>query len=107
MSNKRGDLGAILERGDGQPLDPDYDGTRNYSWNEIVELISIQEGQKLGRQTVMRHVDNMIINLREKLLSDPVIRDWMLDNGLEKELYRDPKDLSQFGKSFLLTKRSE
>jgi hypothetical protein len=107
MSNKRGDLGPLLERGDGQPLDPDYDGTRNYSWNEIVELISAQEGQKLGRQAVMRHVDNMVIKLREKLINDPVIRDWILDNDLEKELYRDPKDLSQFGKSFLLTKRAE
>ena len=103
MTTKRGPTpagqrvhGCVLQRGVGQPLDPNYDGTRQYTWTEITRLINAQEDKPLCRQTLMRHMDNTIIKIRKMLLEDPVIRDWLIDNNLEEEWFREPEDVSMF-----------
>ena len=102
----RGALTNLLQRGTGKPLDPNYDGSRQYTWTEIAKLLSEQEGINIRRQALRQHVDKLIIEMREKLLKDPHIQDWLIDNGLDKELDRDPSDVSLYEKSDLEIERN-
>ena len=99
--NVRGDFGKIMEKGDGKPLDPNYDGTRQYSWNEIINLAINQDGVKYSRQAFMLQWRNSIVKLRERLLED-----WLIDSGLDDEIDREPEDISIYEKPFIEARRA-
>jgi hypothetical protein len=104
--NVRGDFGKIMERGDGKPLDPNYDGTRQYSWNEIRNLTINQDGVKYSRQAFMLQWRKSIVKLRKRLLEDPHIKDWLIDSGLDDEIDREPEDISIYEKPFKEARRA-
>ena len=52
-------------------------------WRTITEKISELEGKKVSRQAVQASHDRLLKKLRHRLASDPYIRDWIVEHGLE------------------------
>lgn len=53
------------------------------NWQEITVIISEQEGKSISRQAVIGTHNRMLKKLRNLLASDPYIKDWMAEHGLE------------------------
>jgi hypothetical protein len=54
-------------------------------WTQITLIISEQEGRPLSRQAVLGTHERLLKKLSAALCSDPYVKDWMADRGLEIE----------------------
>jgi hypothetical protein len=52
-------------------------------WTQITLIISQQEGRRLSRQAILGTHKRMLKKLKNALASDPYIKDWMIEHGLE------------------------
>tara|TARA_R100000808_G_scaffold13906_2_gene33306 strand:- start:5451 stop:5657 length:207 start_codon:yes stop_codon:yes gene_type:complete len=57
----------------------------NHTWKEVAERLSEIEGHKVSHQAACDSGHRLLKRLRYKFLADPVIRDWLLDQGIETE----------------------
>jgi len=53
------------------------------SWNEITDWISKDEGRRVQRQSIQRAFEGTLSRLKELLLEDPYIREWLLENNID------------------------
>lgn len=74
-------LAGLLEREGRGMCGLEWKGTP-VSWDSIAGWLSEEEGQPVSRQVLKNHFRHTIVKLRGKLCEDPVIRDWLLENGL-------------------------
>jgi len=57
----------------------------NHTWIEIAERLSEIEGHKVSHQAACDSGHRLLKRLRYKFLADPVIRDWLEDQGIDTE----------------------
>jgi len=60
------------------------DGT--HTWNEVAEKLSRLEGKRLSRNAAAQSGERLLKKLREELIEDPVIKDWLAEKGLDGDL---------------------
>ena len=53
------------------------------SWNEITDWISKDEGRRVQRQSIQRAFEGTLSRLKELLLEDPYIREWLVENNID------------------------
>tara|TARA_R110002012_G_scaffold305892_1_gene510221 strand:- start:479 stop:706 length:228 start_codon:yes stop_codon:yes gene_type:complete len=59
---------------------------RQWRWREIAEYISIIEGEKLSKQRCQQVAHAALLKLRKKLKEEPLLQDWLHDNGYGTDL---------------------
>jgi len=74
-------LAGLLEREGRRMCSLKWEGVP-VSWDSLAEWLSKEEGQPVSRQVLKNHFKHTIVKLRERLTEDPVIRDWLIENGL-------------------------
>ena len=63
-------------------------------WVQIAKWLSEEEGQTISRQVLQNQFRYLVVKVREKLLADPVIRDWLYENDLGAEWDKPCEDTS-------------
>lgn len=61
-------------------------------WDAIAEWLSEEEGQTISRQVLKNHFRHTLLKLRDRLIEDPVIRDWLIENDLSHVLEESDKN---------------
>lgn len=54
----------------------------DYTWQEVADRIGQLEGITITHQAMSQQGDRILGKLREALMADPVIKDWLQENGL-------------------------
>jgi hypothetical protein len=52
-------------------------------WTEVAERISRQEGIRITHQALCNTTRRLFKKLKVKLANDPIIREWLIDNGMD------------------------
>jgi hypothetical protein len=54
----------------------------NCTWQEVADRIGQLEGKTITHQAMSQHGDRILCKLRDALMGDPLIKDWLHENGL-------------------------
>tara|TARA_R100001463_G_scaffold24163_5_gene57658 strand:+ start:64 stop:456 length:393 start_codon:yes stop_codon:yes gene_type:complete len=77
------DRGKLLQKDTGRPCPIELKHGETATWSQIADWISNEEGATIPRQTIQRAFNTTLKRLGEKLLKDPFIRTFLMDNGYE------------------------
>ena len=55
------------------------------NWDTIAEIIGKKEGRTLTRQAMISSHDRLLNKLKNLLLQDPYVKDWVIEHGLETD----------------------
>jgi hypothetical protein len=67
---------------------PEHIGNRfdgHFTWTEVAEQLSRQEGKRLSRAAAQQSGQLLMKRLKQTLLQDPVIQDWLYEQGFDVE----------------------
>jgi len=57
----------------------------NLNWLQVAEIISRLEGTRVSHQALKENGQRLKTKLRDRLLADPILREWALEHGYEGE----------------------
>ena len=72
--------GKLLLKDTGKKCPIELKGREQATWAEITEWLSAEEGYQLKRQSVQKAFSETMKRIATRLLEDPYIRDWYLEN---------------------------
>ncbi len=76
--------GRLLQKTTDRPCPLKYEG-EPVPWERIAEWLAEEEGCQVTRETVRVSFEKTLRNIRDRLVEDPDVRDWLLENNIEIE----------------------
>lgn len=61
------------------PIGDEYRGP--WPWHAIADRIGMMEGKPISRERCRQVAEKALKKLRNALEEDPLVRDWMIENG--------------------------
>ena len=58
---------------------------KRMTWEEITREINKSQGTNVCRQSIQGSYDRLLRKLRRLLIKDPVIKDWLIEQGIDIE----------------------
>lgn len=90
ITGGRWDRGRLLQKNTGRPCPIELKQGETATWQQVADWISDEEGVTIPHQTIQRAFNNTLGRLKEKLLKDDFIRQYLIDNN-----YDIPDDIEE------------
>lgn len=59
--------------------------TSKHTWQEVADRLSLLEGKQISHQAACQAGDRLLKKLKVIFLRDPMIRDWLIEQGVDVE----------------------